>query len=396
MRRLWLTFSQAVTVAVALLFVVATLKPDWLPRSGSSGRPDIVSITQAIAPAATGASGVAGTWTYASAAAAAAPAVVSIAVSRPGGRNPHANEPWFRHFFGNGEGRAPTVLGQGSGVIVSEQGYVLTNHHVIAGATDIEIGLLDGRRAPARVVGTDPETDLAVLKVDLDRLPAIVLAASDTSRVGDIVLAIGNPFGLDHTVTSGIVSALNRTGLSDSAFSNFMQTDAAINPGNSGGALVDVQGRLVGINTAIVASERGGNQGIGFAIPVGLARDVMSALIEEGEVSRGWIGAEPRDLTPELAQTLGLRGTDGALLAGVLQSGPAGSSGLRPGDVVTRVGDQTILDARGLRAAVAGIRPGTDAEFAVWRRDRAVVVAVKVGKRPPPGAVRPSRAMPQE
>ena len=322
---------------------------------------------------------------YAAAAQAAAPAVVSISSSRPPSRHPHADDPWFRYFFGNGTQRESQVVGQGSGVIVSAQGHVLTNHHVIAGASEIEVLLLDGRRSPARVVGTDPETDLAVLKVDLARLPSIVFASSDSARVGDVVLAIGNPFGLDHTVTSGIVSALNRTGLADSAFAHFMQTDAAINPGNSGGALVDVQGRLVGINTAIYADRPGGgNQGIGFAIPVGLAREVMAALIEQGEVSRGWIGAEPRDFTPELAESLGMDRIEGALISGVLQGGPAATGGLRPGDVVLRVADKATPDARQLRNAVAALPPGTRAEFEVRRRDQALTVPITVGKRPAP------------
>ncbi len=393
MRRLWLIFSQAVTVALALLFVVVTLKPDWLPGSAQPlARPDIVSIIEAASPTPTlAASAPAGAGlvvaSYAAAAQAAAPAVVSISSSRPAQRHPHADDPWFRYFFGQGNGRGTPVVGQGSGVIVSAQGHVLTNHHVIAGASEIEVLLLDGRRTEARVVGTDPETDLAVLKIDLPRLPSIVLATSDSARVGDVVLAIGNPFGLDHTVTSGIVSALNRTGLADSAFANFMQTDAAINPGNSGGALVDVQGRLVGINTAIYADRPGGgNQGIGFAIPVGLAREVMAALIEQGEVSRGWVGVEPRDFTPELAESLGMRSAQGALISGVLQGGPAAQGGLRPGDVVLRVAERPTPDARQLRNAVAALAPGSRARFDVQRKDQAVSVDVTIGKRPPPVA----------
>jgi serine protease DegQ len=395
MRRIWLIFSQAVTVAVAVLFVIVTLKPDWLPRgSGASSlaRPDIVSITEALAPSSAASGPVAGGLTaagqasFAAAVRAAAPAVVSISASRPSARHPHANDPWFRFFGGSPQSAVPQQLGLGSGVIVSPQGYLLTNNHVIQGATDIEVTLLDGRKAQARVVGTDAETDLAVLKIDLERVPSIVFAASDSTQVGDVVLAIGNPFGLAHTVTSGIVSALNRSGLGVNTFENFMQTDAAINPGNSGGALVDAQGRLVGINTAIY-SRSGGNQGIGFAIPVGLAREVMGSLIEDGEVSRGWIGAEPRDLTPELAQGLGVRADSGALIAGVLQSGPAAAAGIRPGDVVVKVQDQPIGSERELRNAVARLKPGSQAVFALQRRDQSVTVNLTVGKRPAPQAV---------
>ncbi len=397
MRRLWLIFSQAVTVAVAVLFVVITLKPDWLPRSSSAGvngRPDIVSITEAMAPSLATSGAVAGSSTgiatpivasFAPAVQAASPAVVSISASRPSARHPHANDPWFRFFGGSGTSALPQQLGLGSGVVVSPEGYLLTNNHVVQGATDIEVTLLDGRKAQAKVVGTDAETDLAVLKIDLRDVPSIVFAMSDSTRVGDVVLAIGNPFGLAHTVTSGIVSALNRSGLGVNTFENFMQTDAAINPGNSGGALVDVQGRLVGVNTAIY-SRNGGNQGIGFAIPVGLARDVMSSLIEDGEVSRGWIGAEPRDLTPELAQGLGVKADGGALIAGVLQSGPAAVAGLRPGDVVVKVQDQPVLNERELRNAVAKLKPGSRATVGVLRRDKELTLSLNVGKRPVPAA----------
>jgi serine protease DegQ len=399
MRRLWLIFSQAVTVAVALLFVVATLKPAWLARGNNaavSARPDIVSITEAFGPGASSPAGATAgppgsvVSSFAPAVRAASPAVVSISASRPSVRNPHANEPWFR-FFGGSPSAAQQQLGLGSGVLVSPEGYLLTNNHVIQGATDIEVTLRDGRKALAKVVGTDAETDLAVLKIQLDGVPSIVFAASDSTQVGDVVLAIGNPFGLAHTVTSGIVSALNRSGLGVNTFENFLQTDAAINPGNSGGALVDVQGRLVGINTAIY-SRSGGNQGIGFAIPAGLAREVMSSLIEDGEVSRGWIGAEPRDLTAELAQGLGVKTSTGALIAGVLQSGPAAAAGLKPGDVVVKVQDEAIDTERELRNAVARLKPGSRATLTVWRREQSVELAVTIGKRPPPASAntRPS------
>ena len=284
MRRTWLIFSQAVTVAVAVLFVVATLKPDWLARSPSRMLPQIVSVVSA--PAAAGSAAAASIGSYSAAAKRAAPAVVSIVASKLPTRNPNADDPWFRFFFG--EGGAPQSQpqrGLGSGVIVAADGYLITNNHVIDGADEIEVQLADGRQARAKLIGTDPETDVAVLKIALDKLPAITFGNVDEVQVGDVVLAIGNPFGVGQTVTSGIVSALGRNQLGINTFENFIQTDAAINPGNSGGALVDTAGNLVGINTAIF-SRSGGNLGIGFAIPANTARSVMQSLITDGSVAR--------------------------------------------------------------------------------------------------------------
>ena len=295
MRRIWLIFSQAVTVAVAVLFVVATLKPEWLGRSPGRMLPQIVSIAQAPevavpTPAAAGNS-------LRGAAQRAAPAVVSIVASKVSPRRPQLEDPWFRFFFGERGPQDAPQRGLGSGVIVSPEGYLITNHHVIDGADDIEVLLADGRQAQAKVVGTDPDSDVAVLKIDLPKLPTITFGNAQGPQVGDAVLAIGNPFGVGQTVTSGIVSALGRNQLGINTFENFIQTDAAINPGNSGGALVDADGHLVGINTAIF-SRSGGSLGIGFAIPATTARMVMESLVRDGSVSRGWIGVEPRDLTP--------------------------------------------------------------------------------------------------
>ena len=265
MRRLWLIFSQAVTVALALLFVVATLKPEWLKRAPGQMLPQIVSISTV----SDGTASSAAPGSLAAAAKRAAPAVVSIAASKAPQSNPHADDPWFRFFFGqNGapQGMEPQ-RGLGSGVIVSPEGYLITNHHVVDGADEIEVMLADGRQAQAKVVGSDPETDVALLKIALDKLPSVAFGDSQRLQVGDAVLAIGNPFGVGQTVTSGIVSALDRNRLGLNTFENFIQTDAAINPGNSGGALVDASGNLVGINTAIF-SRSGGSMGIGFAIPV--------------------------------------------------------------------------------------------------------------------------------
>ena len=272
--------------------------------------------------------------------------------------------------------------GLGSGVIVSPEGYLVTNHHVVEGADDIEVQLADGRSATAKVVGTDPESDVAVLKIDLPKLPAVVFGNSDQLQVGDQVLAIGNPFGVGQTVTSGIVSALGRNQLGINTFENFIQTDAAINPGNSGGALVDADGHLVGINTAIF-SRTGGSLGIGFAIPAATARQVMESLIRDGKVVRGWIGVEPRDLTPDIAETLRLPVKSGVLITGVLQDGPAGSGGIKPGDVVVRIGSKPVANTAELLNAVAALPPGSDAAIALQRGDKALDVTVKVAQRPP-------------
>jgi Do/DeqQ family serine protease len=375
MRRLWLVFSQTVTVAVALLFVVLTFKPEWLPGGRVPLALPAPTLIQA-APAALAASG--STASFAGAAAQAAPAVVSVMATKRGSTDPHAKVPGFEEFFDNNAQRRQ--LGLGSGVIVSPEGYLLTNHHVIEGASEIEVQLTDGRSTTAKVVGSDPETDIAVLKIDLPgALPVMRLGDVRALRVGDAVLAIGNPFNVGQTVTAGIVSALDRTG-AGSQFQNFIQTDAAINPGNSGGALVDAAGALVGINTAIF-SRSGGSMGIGFAVPVDTARSVMEQLIAGGEVKRGWIGVEPRELTPELADSLALEAKSGVLIAGVLQNGPAAKAGLQPGDVVVKVGERPVRAASDLFAAVASLEPGKSAPVVVQRGKQQLTLAVEVGNR---------------
>ncbi|CAN5850968.1 Do family serine endopeptidase [soil metagenome] len=382
MRKTWILFSQAVTVAVAMLFVVSTLKPEWLHRQPGAALPNIVSIATSPSPqpAASGAGAVA--TSYAAAAKRALPAVVSITASKTPAGNPRGNDPFFQFFFGDRmrQQQEPQV-GLGSGVIVSPQGYLLTNNHVIEGADDIEVALSDGRQARAKVVGADPDSDVAVLKIELDNLPAITFGDIDNAQVGDVVLAIGNPFGVGQTVTSGIISALGRNQLGINTFENFIQTDAAINPGNSGGALVDAGGNLLGINTAIF-SRTGGSLGIGFAIPVSTARQVMEGLIRDGQVVRGWIGVEPRDLTPEIAQTLRLPIKQGVLITGVLQSGPASAGGLRPGDVVVKIAGTPVVNSRQLLNAVAALEPQKSAVIAVQRGDKALDVNVMVAQRP--------------
>ena len=377
MRKVWLIFTQAVTVALGLLFVVTTLKPEWLQSSSLKSPPVIVAAPpQLPLPTSTGTTG------FRAAAQLASPTVVSVSASKTATRSPQEGDPWFQFFFGNRmPQQQPQAAGLGSGVIVTNDGFVLTNNHVIEGADDIEVTLLDGRRANAKVVGTDPDTDLAVLKIELADLPTITLGNTEQLAVGDAVLAIGNPFGVGQTVTSGIVSALGRNQLGINTFENFIQTDAAINPGNSGGALVDERGLLIGINTAIY-SRSGGNLGIGFAIPVNTAKQVMESLIADGSVKRGWIGVEPRDLTPEIAQSFNLPVTQGVLITGVLQNGPAGNAGLRPGDVVTQVADMPVVNTAQLLAAVAAIKPQTEASFAVQRGSQKVSIKITVAQRP--------------
>jgi Do/DeqQ family serine protease len=387
-RRTWLIFSQAVTVAVATLFVVTTLKPEWLP-GGAGGRlaPALPAPTflqgaaEPVSPAATPASAPALATGFALAARRAAPAVVSVTATRMA-RNPHANDPRFREFFGSGGPQARAQVGLGSGVIVSPQGYLLTNHHVIQDATEIEVQLNDGRQVQARVVGSDPETDIAVLKIALTALPVMELGNFRNVQVGDAVLAIGNPFAVGQTVTAGIVSALGRVRVGGSPLQNFIQTDAAINPGNSGGALVDAGGRLVGINTAIFS--RGGsegNLGIGFAVPVDIARQVMEQLIKDGRVHRGWLGLESRDLSADLAESLNLPVKAGALVTGVLQDGPAAKGGIRPGDVVVRIGDTVVGSSSDLLAGVAALPPDSKTRIAVQRGAQALQLDLQVADR---------------
>jgi len=377
-RRLWSIFSQAVTVALAVMFVVGTLKPHWLARAPADAATGVVAIRTAAPPIATP---TPSPGSFNGAVRRAAPAVVSVSAAKPGARNPHEGDPWYRYFFGDRD-PGDVQRGVGSGVIVSPQGYLLTNSHVVEGANEIDVGLADGRSAKARLVGTDPDTDVAVLRVELDRLPAVTLGNAEALQVGDVVLAIGNPFNVGQTVTSGIVSALGRNQLGLSTYENFIQTDAAINPGNSGGALVDVNGQLVGINTAIF-SRSGGSMGIGFAIPVELARHVMEGLIKDGKVTRGWIGVEPRDLPAEYVESFKLPIKDGVLITGVLRDGPAGKSGLKPGDVVTTVGERRVANTSQLLTAVAGLKPGSEAAIGVQRGADALQLKLTVGQRPP-------------
>ena len=375
MKRLWLLFAQTVTVLVAAWFVVATLQPGWLRGVSLPGR-GVVSLVEA-PPRTPLAAPMPGS--LSGAARKASPAVVSINTSKAPVRDPRSDDPWFQFFFGDQGSQAQAGLG--SGVLVSHEGYILTNNHVVDGADEIDVTLSDSRKARAAVVGTDPETDLAILKIDLDKLPVIVLGDSDTLSVGDRVLAIGNPFGVGQTVTSGIVSALGRSQLGINTFENFIQTDAAINPGNSGGALVDINGNLLGINTAIY-SRSGGSMGIGFAIPVSTAKMVLASITSTGQVTRGWIGVEPSELSPEMAETFGVRASTGVLITGVLQNAPAAAAGLRPGDVITQVGDKPVNSVSGLLSAVAALKPGEPAALQLERGDQKLALNVTPGVRP--------------
>jgi serine protease Do len=322
-----------------------------------------------------------------------APSVVKVLVTERAKNVPAPDlpgffdDPTFRQFFGDpfegrgqrrGSFRQPQQEGLGSGVIVSTDGYVLTNNHVVNGADVIKITLADGRELAAKVVGTDPKSDLAVIKVEAKDLPAITFTDSDKVEVGDRVLAIGNPFGIGQTVTSGMVSGLGRATLGLD-YEDFIQTDAAINPGNSGGALVDVQGRLVGINTAIL-SRSGGFQGIGFAIPSNLARSVMEQLVSNGKVVRGYLGVSMQELTPELVDSFKLATRTGALVSDVVPGSPAAKAGVKSGDVLTKFNGKSINDARHLKLTVANVQPGTEVAVEVLREGKPVDLKIKVGE----------------
>ncbi len=380
MKRIWLVFSQSVTVLLAAWFVVATLQPGWL--KGPAGATTL-ALTQALME---GNQDAMPGGSFRQAAQKAAPAVVSINVQQKARSKARRADPWFR-FFEEPEDES-TGGGMGSGVIVSAEGYILTNHHVIEGAEAIEVALNDGRTAMAKVIGTDSETDLALLKIDLPKLPTIVLGQMETLQVGDAVLAIGNPFGVGQTVTSGIVSALGRKQLGINTFENFIQTDAAINPGNSGGALVDANGLLMGINTAIY-SRSGGNMGIGFAVPVSTATQIMAALIKDGKVTRGWIGVEPRPLTTEIAESFGIAknkstGTlpQGVLINGVLQNSPAAKAGIQPGDLILKVAGHVVADVPEMLTRVAALKPGEAASLSIQRNGKLIDIQVTPGTRP--------------
>jgi serine protease DegQ len=390
LKKLWLLFAQTVTVVLAIVFVIATLRPEWLPRklawpvggavSGSpAGGRELPARDAAIV-------------SYAAAAQRAMPAVVNIHTTRSGRLPPGhpMTDPSVRRFFGEPvpPDRQPWS-NLGSGVLVGREGHILTSHHVVDAADGIVVLLADGTRERAKLVGSDPETDLAVLRIERRDLPAIEFGDSESLRVGDVVLAIGNPFGVGQSVTMGIVGALGRSQLGINTFENFIQTDAAINPGNSGGALIDVRGRLIGINTAIFSrSSTPGSLGIGFATPISTAKLVLEQIVRDGSVTRGYIGVEPQDLTPELVEAFRLARRQGTLIASVIRNGPADRAGVRAGDILVAVEGQAISGTTAMLNAIAGLSPGARAQLKLVREGRELDLTVTVGRRPAPGARR--------
>ncbi len=361
--------AGSIVGGLALAFVVVAVRPELLRRQGSAA-----AAPAAVAPATAG--GV----TYADAVRHAAQAVVNIYTARVVTERvaPSTLDELFREAWPRYRQRIENSLG--SGVIVDHDGHIVTNHHVIANADAIRVQLADERIADAEIVGRDPDTDLAVLRVDLKNLPVVELGRSDTLRVGDVVLAIGSPVGLSQTVTHGIVSATTRS-LGVATFENFIQTDAAINVGNSGGALIDTSGALVGINTAIIAKNLG-VEGIGFAIPVDLVRGVLADIIAHGRVIRGWIGIEPRDVSEYQRERLGLPSA-GVLIANLYVGSPAQRAGLQPGDVLTDIDGTPVRSAQEALARVAAHRkPGETIKLRVLRKGRSMELQTQVVEQP--------------
>ena len=396
MRRLWLIFAEFVAITLAVVFVVTLVRPDWNPWQHN-----VVEIRESgLSPGGLQTVGNPGSLrqSYADAAKRAMQSVVNISSSREvrTTRNSINNDPLLRRFFGQNEEPGDDTETQGSlgsGVIISADAkgsYVLTNDHVVSGSSEIQLAFADGRVIPAKVVGTDPETDLAVLRVEAKGLTPITLGQSEKSQVGDVVLAIGDPFGVGQTVTMGIISGLARNRLGVNRYENFIQTDAAINPGNSGGALVDINGNLIGINS-VIYSRTGGSLGIGFAIPVSMAKDVMEQIIAQGSVTRGFIGIAPQDITPELAESLKLEAARGALVANVTRGGPADNAGMKVGDVISRIEGKSIQDSVAAMAAIASLKPGDNAKFNVTRQQKDIELAVNIAKRPRPPRVKQNR-----
>jgi len=382
MHRLWLLFAQAVTVCIAVLFVVTTLRPDWLGVKPQLSSPNNVATgllrsSESLASPAPN--------SYSAAVSAAAPAVVNIHTTKrvSVSRMPMTADPVLRKFFEQmpGFNQTQQTTSLGSGVVVSAKGQVLTNLHVIEGADEIVVALTDGRQAVAKVLGVDADSDLAVLQVEMAQLPELGFSALEPLRVGDVVLAIGNPFGVGQTTTMGIVSALGRDKLGINTYENFIQTDAAINPGNSGGALIDTQGRLVGINTAIY-SKSGGSLGIGFAIPAAAAQKVLSEIVTFGFVKRGWLGIEPQDMTADLARAFGLERAGGVIIAGMMRDGPGAKGGLKVGDIVQTIAGQPINDTQRLMARIAAYAPGETVELGIYRNGRKQNLTMTLGQRP--------------
>jgi serine protease DegQ len=407
MKRLWLVFAQVCTVCVAVLFTVSALRPEWLSRgtvvnAPTAGMPSVTTetTTKLAAPAKAGSEGALAVAPsapamrvgFGDAAKRALPSVVKIGTSSSGEkkfRHPFMDDPAFQRFFGRdrnrggNDGESQEMRGEGSGVIVRKDGFILTNNHVVEGAQKITVELTDKRVMSAKIVGTDPETDLAVIKIEGDDFPAIAFGDSETLQVGEIVLAIGNPFGVfGNTVTMGIVSAVGRTQIAEgSPFESFIQTDAAINQGNSGGALVSAAGELVGINTSIF-TRTGDFSGIGFAIPTAIVLPVMEQLIAGGEVKRGYLGVSLEVLPPNAAQKLSLKEPRGAIVAAVLDDGPGAKAGLKLNDVIVAVNGRDVSDRADAVNAIARGLPGQTIPLKVSRDGELSELKVTLGKRP--------------
>jgi len=378
LKNIWLALAQGIVLVAAFLFVV-----HWFTQAPPELRPaSVVTVKEApemppIRPTP---------MSFRAAAGKARSSVVNVyAITTQRVRALSPQERLLRRFYGLPDEEPQNRISLGSGVIVSRDGYILTNNHVVQRAAQIAVALADGREARARMVGADPDTDLAMLKIDAERLAAITFGDSDELQPGDVVLAIGNPFGVGQTVTMGIVSATGRNRLGINTFENFIQTDAAVNPGNSGGALVDSSGHLIGINTAIY-SQTGSSAGIGFAIPAKMAKSVMEQLITTGKVERGWLGVEIADVASEVAARLGIDEAGGAVVARLVPNGPAQRAGLRQEDVVTAIDGKPIRDARGVIDAVGMLRPGARATLRLTRKSQVLELAVTVGERPVQGS----------
>ena len=379
-QRFFYFIFQFVTVGLAAAFIIIYLFPQF--ETELAQKDQTIEVRQAAPEVSVSQHAIP---SYADAVDKAAPAVVNIYSQKliTEQANPLMDDPLFRHFFDNEpkQARQRIESSLGSGVILNPQGYILTNNHVIATADEIEVALNDGRSTKATIIGTDPDTDLSVLKIELPGLHAITLGHSKNLRVGDVVLAIGNPFGVGQTVTSGIVSATGRNMLGINTYENFIQTDAAINPGNSGGALIDARGNLIGINTAIF-SKSGGSQGIGFAIPIALAKDVLQQIIEHGYVVRGWLGVAIQAIDPELAKHFKLKVLEGIIVTNIIVDGPADKAGLTRGDIITQINGQHIKNVRSALNVISIIKPGDSAKMQIIREGKTMKVSAVVMQRP--------------